>query len=239
MRNAPHNLKLIGYGLLLGLSLATAAQAQTVGYNIRTGDVWVDTRLGEINDYGRRYRGPFVDEMTGYYGAPRSLVDELLDRRGWAPGDVYYACAIARSLGVPCLNVVREYDRNPGQGWGAVAQRMGIKPGSPAFHALKRGAVQTYDHWGYPIRVDQNVRVDWADHGPGKSKGHGNGGGKGQGGPKAHGNSGHGGGYDKGPGQGRGKDNGHGGGKDKDHGGGHGRGNGGGGGKGHGNGKGH
>ncbi|MGD5997803.1 hypothetical protein QUU90_22680, partial [Xanthomonas citri pv. citri] len=132
------------------------AQAQTIGYNIRTGDVWVDTRLGEINDYGRRYRDPFVEEMTGYYGAPRSLVDELLDRRRWAPGDVYYACALARSLGRPCLDVVREYDRHPGQGWGAVAQRMGIKPGSPAFHALKRGAVQTYDHWGYPIRVDQS-----------------------------------------------------------------------------------
>lgn len=159
--------------LALGLSVALSAPAQTVGYNIRTGDVWVDTRLGEINDYGRRYPGPFVDELSGHYGAPRSYVEELLERRRWAPGDVYYACALARSLGVPCENVVREYDRNPGQGWGAVAQRMGIKPGSPAFHALKRGAVTTYDRWGYPIRLDQPVHVDWAEHGPGKSKGKG------------------------------------------------------------------
>lgn len=237
MRNAPHHplriqFRRIGHGLLLSLSLslslglAASAQAQTVGYNIRTGDVWVDTRLGEINDYGRRYREPFIEEMTGYYRAPRSLIDELLDRRGWAPGDVYYACAIARSLGVPCIDVVRDYDRHPGQGWGAVAQRMGIKPGSPAFHALKRGAVQTYDHWGYPIRVDQSVRVNWAEHGPGNGKG------KGPSKSKGHGNSGRDyGGYDDGPGKGRGKEKGHGNGNNK----GQGKGNG----KGNGNGKGH
>jgi len=156
----------------LGWAVASVlpVQAQTVGYNIHTGDVWVDTRLGEINDYGRRYRDPFVSEMTGYYGAPRSLILELLDRKGWAPADVYFACAIARALGIPCLDVVHRYERNPGQGWGNLAKQMGIKPGSSAFHALKNGAVGTYDRWGYPIRVDQRISVDWAKHGPGHGK---------------------------------------------------------------------
>ncbi|KAF1722439.1 hypothetical protein [Pseudoxanthomonas wuyuanensis] len=160
----------LGAVLATAMSAALPSAAQTVGYNVRTGDVWVDSRLGEINDYGRRYRDPFIGEMTGYYGAPRSLVVELLDQRRWAPADVYYACALARAVGVPCLEVVREYDRNPGQGWGAVAKRYGIKPGSQAFHALKQGAAGTYGRWGYPVRVDQNVRVDWSQHGPGKSK---------------------------------------------------------------------
>ena len=212
---------------LLALALATAfaapAMAQTVGYNIRTGDVWVDTRLGEINDYGHRYRDPFIGELTGHYGAPRSLVVELLDRRGWAPADVYFACAIARAVGRPCLEVVREYDRAPGQGWGAVAQRMGIKPGSPAFHALKRGTVATYDRWGHPVAIDRAVRVDWSQSGPGakggkhaagrNGNGNGNGNGKpaaakgkpahaGHGGPGANGDHG---GKGKGHGQGGGK----------------------------------
>lgn len=160
----------LNLALFVGLAAAGGASAQTVGYNIRTGDVWVDSRLGEINDYGNRYRDPFVNEMTSHYGAPRSLVEQLLGQRGWAPADVYYACAIARALGVPCVEVVREYDRNPGQGWGAVAKRMGIKPGSDAFHALKRGTVATYDRWGYPVAMDRNVRVDWSQHGPGKHK---------------------------------------------------------------------
>ncbi|MBD9481103.1 hypothetical protein [Pseudoxanthomonas sp. PXM02] len=165
-------LKIAAVAALLVWAIASTvpAKAQTVGYNVRTGDVWVDTRLGEINDYGRRYHDPFVSEMTGHYGAPRSLVLDLLDRRGWAPADVYFACAIARALGIPCLDVVNRYERNPGQGWGNLAKQMGIKPGSPAFHALKNGAVGTYDRWGYPIRIDQRVSVDWAQHGPGRGK---------------------------------------------------------------------
>lgn len=157
---------------LIGLgSVVFPTHAQTIGYNTRTGDVWIDSRLGEINDYGHRYRDPFIDEMSGHYGVPRSYVLDLLDTRHWAPGDVYYACALAQVLRLPCANVVREYDRNPGQGWGAVAKRMGIKPGSAQFHALKRGAVGTYDRWGYPIVIDRPVRVDWSEHGPGRGKG--------------------------------------------------------------------
>lgn len=170
IRGIVMNRRIATLALALGLGLAGAAQAQTVGYNIRTGDIWVDTRLGEINDYGRRYRDPFVDEMNGYYGAPRPLVIELLDQRRWAPADVYYACAMAHALRVPCVEVVREYDRHPGQGWGAVAKRYGIKPGSSAFHAFKRGAATTYDHWGYPVVVDRPVHVDWSKHGPGHGK---------------------------------------------------------------------
>ena len=43
-------LKKIGLAaaLAVGLGIGVAASAQTVGYNIRTGDVWVDSRLGEM-----------------------------------------------------------------------------------------------------------------------------------------------------------------------------------------------
>ena len=161
----------LALAVCLALSaMAGTAHAQTIGYNVRTGDLWVDTRLGEINDYGTRYRDPFISELSNNYGAPRSLITELLTVRRWAPADVYYACAIAHALNRPCVEIVREYDRNPRQGWGAMAQRMGIKPGSPAFHALKRGTAATYDRWGYPVVVDRNVRVDWSKHGPQRGK---------------------------------------------------------------------
>src|SRR3546814_13069889 len=62
--------RLHALALALGLCLAPAASAQTVGYNIRTGDVWVANRLGEINDYGRYHRHPVIDEMPGYYDSP-------------------------------------------------------------------------------------------------------------------------------------------------------------------------
>lgn len=145
---------------LAAASGAVAAQDFVFGWNPRSGDVWVDTYLNDINTYGYRYREPFIDEMVRYYGAPRDLVTELIVDRRWAPGDVYYACSIASVLGRPCRYVVDEWERDHGQGWGALARRLGIKPGSAEFHRLKKGFVPTYDRWGRPIELDDDlVRV--------------------------------------------------------------------------------
>ena len=206
------DLKAMALALAIGaISTPLAAQDFSLGWNPRSGDVWIDQRLGDINRYGMRYRDPFVNEMVRYYGAPRDLVTDLLVRRNWAPGDVYYACSIAHILGIPCRNVVNEWDRNHGQGWGVVAQRMGIKPGSAEFHQLKRGFVPSYDRWGRPIVLDAELERAYPNRGNGKAQGGGTAKGKpdasrGQGsqgrpaqaGGKAKGNSGHGDGKAKG-----------------------------------------
>ena len=144
---------------------AVSAQDFTVGWNPRSGDVWVDTWLGDINRYGARYREPFIDELVRYHDAPRPLVVELLDRRRWTPGDVYYACALASILGRPCRYVVDMYEADRGQGWGAVAKRLGIKPGSAEFHRLKKGFVPTYDRWARPIDLDDELRREYPNRG--------------------------------------------------------------------------
>lgn len=146
-----------------------SAQDYSFSWNPRSGDVWVDTQLDDVNRYGTRYREPFVNEMVRYYGAPRDLVSELLGTRNWAPGDVYYACSIAQVIGRPCRYVVEEWDRDHGQGWGNVAQRLGIKPGSPEFHRLKRGFVPTYDRWARPISIDDQLRREFPNRAHGKS----------------------------------------------------------------------
>ncbi|MEO6064230.1 MAG: hypothetical protein ABIP49_00420, partial [Lysobacterales bacterium] len=165
---------------LLALSAATVAVMATApvtaqdfvfGWNPRSGDVWVDQRLGDINQYGTRYREPFIDEITRNYAAPRDLVSDLLVRQRWAPGDVYYACSIAQQIGRPCRYVVDEWNRDHGQGWGAMAQRMGIKPGSAEFHRLKKGFVPTYDRWGRPIVLDADLRRAYPDR-KGNHRGH-------------------------------------------------------------------
>lgn len=163
--------------LTLALALAAlgggtaAAQDYTVGWNPRSGDVWVDTWLGDINRYGSRYRDPFIDELVRYHGAPRPLVLDLLDQRHWAPGDVYYACAMASIIGRPCRYVVDLYEADRGQGWGVIAQRLGIKPGSPEFHRLKKGFVPTYDRWARPIDLDDELRRDYPNRGKGPGGG--------------------------------------------------------------------
>ena len=144
-----------------------SAQDYTFGWNPRSGDVWVDTWLGDMNRYGGRYRDPFIDEMVRYHGAPRDLVTDLLVTRHWAPGDVYFACSLASILGRPCRYVADIWERDHAQGWGAVAKNLGIKPGSPEFHRLKKGFVPSYDRWGRPITLDSQLERDF----PGRGKG--------------------------------------------------------------------
>lgn len=129
--------------LSLGLALSAGAHAIVdefaIGFSPRTGDTWVDARLGDINVFARGNTDGFIDDVVVSYGAPRYLVREYYYDRRWAPGDIYYACALAYQLRRPCLDVLRIYERDHGQGWGAIAKRLGIKPGSAEFHALKGG----------------------------------------------------------------------------------------------------
>lgn len=163
------------------LALATAmaaftgnanAQDYSIGWDPRSGDVWVDNYLGDVNRYGSRYREPFVNEMVRYYGAPRDLVVDLLTTRNWAPGDVYYACSVAQVLGRPCRYVADYWEEHRGKGWGVVAKELGIKPGSAEFHRLKKGFVPTYDRWGRPISLSDDLRNDFPARGKGPNGSH-------------------------------------------------------------------
>lgn len=162
-----HSSRALVFTLALFIATSGSAIGQNVSshWNPRSGDAWVDMQLADINQYASRYRDPFVDEMQRYYDAPRNLVSDLLIKRQWAPGDVYYACAIARIIGRPCRDVADEWERDRGLGWGAVAKRLGIKPGSAEFHRLKRGFVPTYDRWARPLVLDRELRRDFPERG--------------------------------------------------------------------------
>ena len=113
---------------------------------------------------------------------------------GWNPrsGDVFMACNIAAIIGRPCRYVVEAYERDRGHGWGNIAKQMGIKPGSPEFHRLKKGFVPTYDRWARPITLDVELERAYPNRGKGHGNGKsGNGHGKSQTG-NSHGGNGHG-----------------------------------------------
>jgi hypothetical protein len=206
------------FALALGLAYAGSAHAQVVGYNFRTGDLWVDNQLGYMNDYGQRNRDYFVDDVVGSFGAPRYLVNDLLTTRKFSPGDVYYACALAYETHRPCGDVAKMYEQNRGKGWGVVAMSMGIKPGSAEFHALKgqvgksNGKFKARSSTGMSSPGNSGKgKSEHSDDGPGNfgNRGHSDEGGPGNSGK---GNNGKG---NEGKGNGKGKD------KDKSKGGGH------------------
>lgn len=157
----PPRLRRLLLAALLACGTPAFAQDAVVAVDARTGDAWIDARIDDISAYGRAYRDPFVDELVRYHRAPRELVLELLTRRGWSPGDVYFACALAAQAGRPCRAVAEDYERDREAGWGALAQRLGVAPGSPQFHALKKGFVPTYDRWARPLRIDADLARDF------------------------------------------------------------------------------
>jgi hypothetical protein len=154
--------------LALGLVVATDASAITIGYRPRTGDIWIDTHLTDINRYGRLDREYFIDDVVASFGAPRYFVRDLLLTRRWEPADVYYACALAHRLNQPCVDIVRDYGDDRGEGWGVIAKRMGIKPGSAEFHALKGELGRVDDR--YRKRYPKPARAAASAGGQGKPK---------------------------------------------------------------------
>ena len=55
------------------------------------------------------------------------------------PADAYMVFRLGEMSAKPTDYVIEKYKSGKGKGWGALAQSLGIKPGSKEFHALKRG----------------------------------------------------------------------------------------------------
>jgi hypothetical protein len=80
------------------------------------------------------------------------------------PADAYMVLRLGEMSAKPADYVISKYKAGKGKGWGALAQSLGIKPGSREFHALKNGS-DLYDE---------------RDTGKGRDKGKGKGKGKGK-----------------------------------------------------------
>ena len=148
-------------GLALAMLLACAPAAMAAqpgfafGWDPRTGDAVLDARLADINRYGDRYRAAFVDELVRYHAAPRALVTALLGDEQWAPGDLYFACALAQAAGRPCRHAIAAWRDGHATGWGAVAARLDMAAGTPGFQRIADGVEASYRRWGRPLpRVD-------------------------------------------------------------------------------------
>lgn len=126
--------------LLLGLAAPVLADDYAFGFNPRTGDAWFDARLGDINVMASGNLDGFIDEVVVSTRAPRTWVETLVVERRYAPADVYMLAECAYRSGTSYEAALRIYEQHHGEGWGAMAKRMGIKPGSAEFHAMKQGS---------------------------------------------------------------------------------------------------
>jgi hypothetical protein len=84
--------------------------------------------------------GEFRAGLGMHFGASGAELDQVFLAVGH-PSEAALCFWLARTSGRPMDVVLQQYRVNKKQGWGAMAQNLGIKPGSAEFKALKAGQI--------------------------------------------------------------------------------------------------
>ncbi len=98
----------------------------------------LDGFLQRVNVQAKADMGKYTVQLSAQFGVPQAQVTAVL-RRTDSPADAFMCLQLGQMSHKDPEFVVRTYQGSKGKGWGAIAHELGIKPGSPEFHALKRG----------------------------------------------------------------------------------------------------
>ncbi len=123
----------------------------------------IDNFLNDLNIQAQTDLNNFSLRISTQFGVPLTKVQAVV-REVESPADAFMCFQLARMTHKPSEAVVREYQADKGKGWGVIAQRLGIKPGSAEFRALKAG----------DFVLDGNPGAGPKTTGKGKGKGRGN-----------------------------------------------------------------
>lgn len=145
-------VRLIAFLTVLVAGIASVAYADLDGF------------LRSVNVQAQTDMKNFSARLSAQFGVPVPQVDVIV-RSVAAPADAFMVLQLGQMTHQPPQAVLQTYQSNRGKGWGELAKELGIKPGSPEFHALKRGDLYfTGEPGGGPAG---------GGHGKGKGRGRG------------------------------------------------------------------
>ena len=147
-----HKKQIIIFLLLCLTSISCFAQ-----YN--TGDVQLNASLVKIDDDAKLNFTAFKTDLSLSYNVSERKIDSWSVEFGMKAGDIYLALEIGKLTKKPIDEVIKVYKTNKTKGWGYIAKQLGIKPGSPEFHALK-GNADTKAKKGNPGKGKPNSKAD-------------------------------------------------------------------------------
>jgi len=101
----------------------------------------LDGFLANLNVQARADLSEFASRLGTQFGIPGSQVSAVIGTVK-EPADAFMVFQLGRMTNQPPERVMSAYQSHQGKGWGVIAKELGIKPGSPEFHALKRGDFQ-------------------------------------------------------------------------------------------------
>jgi hypothetical protein len=107
-------------------------------YNPNTGDKDLDVILANLSVEAGVQVDAFVSELSISYAIPKVQIEDLVYTMKMPFGDVFVSVWLASTMKKPLPAVVKEYEMNKDKGWGVTAKALGVKPGSEAFHSLKK-----------------------------------------------------------------------------------------------------
>ncbi|MFH1758308.1 MAG: hypothetical protein ABH969_09705 [Pseudomonadota bacterium] len=117
-----------------GIALADEVR---FSYNGKTGDKGLDLSLKNLNIQAQGDMKNFISRLSVSYGVPQPKIEDLFVKVKMPPADIYMTVRVAKIVNKPIDVVVDEYKAHKGKGWGVIAKKLGIKPGSKEFHELK------------------------------------------------------------------------------------------------------
>lgn len=118
--------------IIVMVGIVCHAHAQ---YN--SGDDELNKSLITIDADAKLDFGAFKVGISGSYDITEKKLDYLSVEIGMSAGDIYMSAELAKITKKSLDEVVTVYTTNKKKGWGVIAKELGIKPGSPEFHALK------------------------------------------------------------------------------------------------------
>lgn len=124
---------------LLVMVMSLPLFAQEVKVSARTGDADIDMHLDEVNKYGKAEFEFFKNDVALKFGVKAGEINDYHYKERLSPGDIYYGFTLSVVTDRPARDIFHLYKKK--KGWGAVAQELGIKPGSKEFHLLKGRAL--------------------------------------------------------------------------------------------------
>src|SRR5687768_3441988 len=166
-------------------------------YEPYSGDSEFDLAVAALNALVGGDADGFAEDLAYHYGAPRQEVRTLVVERHYPPDYLFTVAATAKAANRPWNEVFPLFEQErtqaagagQGRGWGVTAKRLGIQPGSAAFHALKSDLRAQPGRWKNKPRKSGATMTtrEAAVVQPGPGKGQGQGAGKPKGAEKARG----------------------------------------------------
>jgi hypothetical protein len=103
----------------------------------------LESFLDHVEATARVDLSSFKADLRVTFGVSDSKINGLFEVMS-KPSDVYMCLRIGEISRQPLDRIVDEHRKHKGQGWGRIAQNLGIKPGSAEFHALKEGRLASH-----------------------------------------------------------------------------------------------